>query len=236
MIACKVAAFTFILGLFSQAQEPEYRQQTMPRETIKRYLPSPTKLRKIKALRVLGEWIYEPNLWHINRHSTSLAFFVGLFVAFMPIPSQMVLASLLAIWLRCNLPIAIGLCWVTNPVTMGPIFWFTYKLGALVLGEPAQTEQFEVSVEWLTDGLVLIWQPLLLGGVISGFFFGSLGYFSIQALWRWSVLQRWEARARRRLRTREKATRDVALRQAVIARRVERGTSPPESKAAPPRR
>jgi uncharacterized protein (DUF2062 family) len=208
----------------------------MPRETLKRYIPSPARLREIKALRLLGEWIYEPNLWHINRHSTSLAFFVGLFVAFMPIPSQMILASLLSIWLRCNLPLAIGLCWVTNPVTMGPIFWFSYKLGALVLGEPAQTEQFEVSVEWLTNGLVLIWQPLLLGSLISGFFFGSLGYFVIQGLWRWNVLQRWEARAQRRLRSLEKVTHDVALRQAVISRRVERGTAPRESKESPPRR
>jgi hypothetical protein len=208
----------------------------MPRETIKRFLPTPTRLRGIKALRLLGEWIYEPNLWHINRHSTSLAFFVGLFVAFMPIPSQMVLASLLSIWLRCNLPIAVGLCWITNPVTIGPIFWFTYKLGALVLGESAQAQPFEISVEWLTNGLLLIWQPLLLGSVISGFFFGSLGYFTIQGIWRWNVLQRWEARSQRRLLAREKATRDVALRQAVIARRVERGISPPKSTAAPPRR
>ena len=208
----------------------------MPRETIKRFLPTPTRLRGIKALRLLGEWIYEPNLWHINRHSTSLAFFVGLFVAFMPIPSQMVLASFLSIWLRCNLPIAVGLCWITNPVTMGPIFWFTYKLGALVLGESAQAQSFEISVEWLTNGLLLIWQPLLLGSVISGFFFGSLGYFAIQGIWRWNVLLRWEARSQRRLLDREKATRDVALRQAVIARRVERGISPPKSTAAPPRR
>jgi uncharacterized protein (DUF2062 family) len=208
----------------------------MPKETLKRYIPSPAKLREIKVLRLLGEWIYEPNLWHINRHSTSLAFFVGLFVAFMPVPSQMVLASLLSIWLRCNLPLAIGLCWVTNPITMGPIFWFSYKLGALVLGEPAQAEQFEISVEWLTHGLILIWQPLLLGCLLNGFFFGSLGYFSIQGIWRWSVLQRWEARAKRRLLAVEKATHDVALRQAVIAQRVGPDTSPPKNKAAPPRR
>lgn len=208
----------------------------MPKETLKRYIPSPAKLRKIKVLRLLGEWIYEPNLWHINRHSTSLAFFVGLFVAFMPVPSQMVLASLLSIWLRCNLPLAIGLCWVTNPVTMGPIFWFSYQLGALILGDPAQAVQFEVSLEWLTNGLLLIWQPLLLGCLVNGFFFGSLGYFAIQGIWRWRVLQRWEARAQRRLRALEKVTHDVALRQVVIAQRVERDTSPPKNKAAPPHR
>ena len=206
----------------------------MPRNTIKRYMPTPARLRKIKVLQILGEWIYDPNLWHINRHSTSLAFFVGLFVAFMPVPSQMVLASLMAIWLRCNLPLSVGLCWVTNPVTMGPIFWFAYKLGALVLGEPPQAEQFEVSLEWLANGLLLIWQPLLLGCLIAGFFFGSLGYVVIQGLWRWSVVQRWEARSLRRLSALNKANHDVALRQEAILQHAEQDTTQPGSTAEPP--
>jgi uncharacterized protein (DUF2062 family) len=206
----------------------------MPREIIRRYIPSPGKLRKVKGLHLLGEWIYEPNLWHINRHSTSLAFFIGLFVAFVPTPAQMVLAALLSIWLRCNLPLAVALCWITNPLTMGPIFWFSYKLGALVLGEPPMAEQFEISWEWFSTGLGTIWQPLLLGCAINGFFFGSLGYFTIQILWRWQVVERWEARSERRRAALELATRDVALRQAVIARRAGQDTAPQENTAEPP--
>jgi len=36
-------------------------------------------------------------------------------------PGQMVLATLLALWLRCNIPIAAGLAWATNPITAPPI-------------------------------------------------------------------------------------------------------------------
>ena len=61
-------------------------------------------MRRIQSLRLLGDWIYATNLWHINRYSASMAFFVGLFVAFMPIPGQMILAALMAVLLRCNLP------------------------------------------------------------------------------------------------------------------------------------
>ena len=208
----------------------------MPKDTIKRFLPTPAKLRRIKSLAVLGEWIYEPNLWHINRNSASVAFFVGLFVAFIPLPSQMIFASLLSVWLRCNLPLAVGLCWITNPITIGPMFWFAYQLGALVMGVTAQTQQFAISWEWLSTGLITIWQPFLLGCLLCGFFFGSLGYFVVQTLWRWQVVQRWEARREKRRLRIEQASRDVALRQAAISQHDEPGTTPPESTAPPPPR
>jgi uncharacterized protein (DUF2062 family) len=208
----------------------------MPKQTIKRLLPTPGRLRKIKSLPILGEWIYEPNLWHINRHSASSAFFVGLFVAFIPLPSQMILACLLSVWFSCNLPLAVVLCWVTNPITMGPIFWFAYKLGALVLGEATQIEQFEISWEWLSTGLITIWQPLLLGSFLCGFFSASLGYFVIQGLWRWQIVQRWESRQAKRRARLEQTTHDVALRQAAISQPDEPDTARPENTTPPPLR
>lgn len=87
----------------------------MPKKTLKSIMPSVARIREIKSLRFLGDWIYETNLWHINRYSASMAFFVGLFIAFMPIPGQMVVAALFALLLRCNLPLSICLVWVTNP-------------------------------------------------------------------------------------------------------------------------
>ena len=172
----------------------------MLRKKIQKFLPTPSKLREIESLRPLGEWIYEPNLWHINRQSTSVAFAAGMFINFLPLPGQMVISCLVAIRLRCNLPVVVALSWLNNPFTVGPIFWFAYQVGALVLGVSLQTEQFEVSWEWLTTGLLTIWQPFLLGCLICGFFFASLGYFAINLLWRWSVVQRWQRRRDRRRR------------------------------------
>ena len=95
-------------------------------------------MREIQSLRLLGDWIYATNLWHINRYSASMAFFVGLFVAFMPIPGQMLLAALLAVLLSCNLPLSVGLVWITNPVTMPAIFYMSYKVGALLIDVPVK--------------------------------------------------------------------------------------------------
>lgn len=171
----------------------------MPKKTLRRFIPSAARVREIKALQVLGDWVYAANLWHINRYSTSMAFFVGLFLAFMPIPGQMVAAALMAILLRCNLPLSISLVWITNPVTMPAIFFISYKVGALIIDVPVRDVEFELSFYWMTHSLIAIWKPFLVGCLICGLFFGSVGYFIMNQLWRWRVAYYWHKRKKDRL-------------------------------------
>ena len=177
----------------------------MPKKTLKQILPHPTRIREIRSLHILGDWIYATNLWHINRYSASMAFFVGLFVAFMPVPGQMVLAALLAVLLGCNLPLSVSLVWITNPVTMPAIFFLAYKIGALLIDVSLKEVHFELSFYWLSHSMAKIWKPFLLGCFICGLFFGSLGYFTISMLWRWRVSQRWRHRKRQREQARERS-------------------------------
>jgi hypothetical protein len=170
----------------------------MPKNFLKSIVPSPARIRGIKGLEVLGDWIYAPNLWHINRYSASMAFLVGLFVAFIPTPGQVVMAAALAVLLRCNLPLSVGLVFLTNPVTMPPLFYLAYQIGALIVDVPVQDIEFELSFAWLGSNLAAIGKPFLLGCLICGLFFGSLGYLTINLLWRWRVVRHLKARKRRR--------------------------------------
>jgi len=170
----------------------------MPKKTLKLLIPHPTRIRQVRSLRVLGEWIYATNLWHLNRYSASMAFFVGLFIAFIPVPGQMLIAASLAVLLRCNLPLSVALVWITNPVTMPAIFFMAYKIGAMLIDVPIKQVQFELSVHWISNTLTLIWEPLLVGCAVCGLLIGSLGYFSISMLWRWRVAYRWHLRKRQR--------------------------------------
>lgn len=95
----------------------------MPRRLFKRYMPTPDSIKGNKSLRFLGKLIHDPNLWHLNRHSVARAMAIGLFWAMIPMPMQMLAAAAVAIPLRANLPISIGLVWLTNPITMPPIFY-----------------------------------------------------------------------------------------------------------------
>ena len=78
----------------------------MAKKLIRRYLPDAHKIRDHKHLRLFGTLLHDPNLWHLNRRSVAGAFAVGLFMAFVPMPFQMIPAAALAILLRVNLPIS----------------------------------------------------------------------------------------------------------------------------------
>lgn len=162
-------------------------------------MPDHEKIRGNKQLnKVFGTLLHDPNLLHLNRRSVSMAFFVGLFMAFVPLPSQMIMAAAVAIIIRCNLPISVGLVWVSNPITMPPIFYFAYKVGAWILNTPETAFNFELSWEWLGTGLAAIWQPFLLGCAVCGLFFGALGYILIRLLWRLHIISTLKERQRKR--------------------------------------
>ncbi len=172
----------------------------MPRQFIKRFTPDTEKVRSHKHLRIFGSLLHDPSLWHINRRSVAMAFANGLFWAMIPLPFQMVAAAACAILLRANLPISVALVWLTNPLTMPPIFYATYRLGAFLLGTPPVAGSAEFSLEYLQHSLAVIWAPLLLGSIVTGVVLGAIGYAALRLLWRQNTLKRWQARcaARRR--------------------------------------
>ena len=140
----------------------------------------------------------DPNLWHLNRHSASGAFGIGLFFAFWPVPFQMWLSAFAAIPLRVNLPLSIATVWLTNPMTMPPIFYGAYKVGAWVLGTDVGEFEFQLSWEWLMGSVNTIGPAFLLGCMICSVVFGSLGYATMNFLWRRSVIKSWQARRAKR--------------------------------------
>ena len=178
----------------------------MPKRIIKRYLPDHEKIRDHKHLKILGPLLHDPNLLHLNRRSVSGAFAVGLFMAWVPVPFQMLLSALAAIFARVNLPISVALVCITNPLTMPPMFYFAYKIGAWTLGHPQSNVKFELTWEWLGQSLGDIWQPFLLGCFIVGIASSALGYIIINRLWRAHVLQSWKVRKEKR---REKYLKDT---------------------------
>lgn len=196
----------------------------MARKLFKRFMPDPELIRNHRSLQMLGTWVHDPNLWHLNRYSASVAFFIGLFAAFIPIPAQMLLAGLLAAWWRANLPISVALVWLTNPVTMPPVFYANYKVGGFLLGRPPESDHVQTFrtwlqgmddicgdlgwlacvrpwSQWLMNGFEQLWTPFLapflVGSVVCGVVAGLIGAAAVRILWRVQVTLRWRARARR---------------------------------------
>lgn len=160
---------------------------------IKKLLPDPQKLKEHKYLAFVGHKLGDPSLWHFNRKTVPAAFFAGLFTGYLPIPFQMVVAALLAIRLRCNLPLSVALVWFSNPLTYVPVFYAAYRVGAWTLGlETVIPRPFEFS--WLLGQLL----PLWVGSLICGLGLGGAGYITTKMLWRISIVRSWEARREKR--------------------------------------
>lgn len=62
---------------------------------------------------------------------------IGVFVAFTPtVGFQMLIAAVLATWCRASRPVAVVPVWITNPLTIPPIFALTYQVGRLFVTGP----------------------------------------------------------------------------------------------------
>jgi len=148
----------------------------------------------MKSLNFLGDILQEPNLWHINRHSVARAFLIGVWLCFIPMPFQMLASALLAIWFNANLPLAVALVWISNPVTMPPIFYFNYKLGVWMLSRPLLDFDFSPSQAWISERLLDIGIPLYLGSLVVATVSACVAYLIIQLLWRRRVRANWRLR------------------------------------------
>lgn len=140
----------------------------------------------------------DPNLLHINRQSISLAVAVGVFCAFLPIPGQTVVAISLCYLLRANLPLGVLAIWISNPLTIPPMFYLTHQLGTFLLGSDPVSLSVQLNWQWFRSLGGDILMPLFLGSILCGIFFAILSYFSILFLWRWKVIKNWEQRQERR--------------------------------------
>lgn len=192
----------------------------MPRSPLRRYLPDPQKIREHRALKPLGKWLQNPEIWHFHRRSAAGAAFIGLFVSFLPLPMHMLIAAAIAIVARCNLPLAVGLVWVNNPLTMGPLYFFAYKFGGWLLNTEPTVTEVHINLHWLSHRFDEIWQPLLVGTLVCGWVSGVAAYVIVRVGWRIRVQRHWTERRRSR-RARDASTSHSAT--------TLRATLPPDS-------
>ena len=111
--------------------------------------------------------ILNSDLVHWNESTVSIGTAIGLFWACMPIPFQMFPAALFCWLFRGNLPIALIFVWISNPLTLPPIIYLEYRIGAKIMriiSKVEESTQLESLESW--------WY--ILGGSLSRVLVGSL--------------------------------------------------------------
>ena len=155
------------------------------RETLKRYSPK----REEVNLGWLNQHLQDPQLWKWNKSTISRAFAIGLFCAFMPIPLHTLLAAVLAVVFSSNILLSIALVWVNNPITIVPIYYYTYKIGSFITGmelDPSFVFTWEYMLDNLTSTTIALW----VGGLIIAPIAGILGFIAILLIYKYKAFKR----------------------------------------------
>jgi hypothetical protein len=155
------------------------------RRLIRRWLPSPERVREGRSLRWLAPLLARPWLWHIDRRGVALGAAVGVFFGFLIPIAQIPLSALGVLILRANLPVAVVSTLVSNPLTYAPIFLLAHRLGRQLLGAAKGNGLDEAAIEsagvWASLGD--LGAPLFLGLAIFAVCGSVLAWCLVQALW-----------------------------------------------------
>lgn len=166
----------------------------MLKEKLKKYMPDREKIINSKSMRIFGKILHNPNLWLLNRNSVSKAFAIGLFCAWIPVPFQMILAAGISIIFHANLALAALCVWITNPITLTPMFIFAYKVGAFILRVPPSKFTFSLSFQWFSSTFQEKWFPFIFGCFVCAILSAIIGVVSIRLFWRYFTIRSWNKR------------------------------------------
>ncbi|MFK7858839.1 MAG: DUF2062 domain-containing protein [Granulosicoccus sp.] len=140
----------------------------------------------------------QPMVWHLNRRSVAGGVAVGLFVSWIPVPLQMLLAAVLAAILRVHVPVSVVMVWFTNPLTVAPLLYAAWRSGSMILGAPVLAEPLTFSTSSILVGAGQAWPMLLTGMLFCAMVSAVLGFGVTLLLWRIHAIRRWRTRRVRR--------------------------------------
>lgn len=87
------------------------------------------RLRHRPWWRKLSKPLFQRSLWIPCRDTVASGLAIGLFFSMVPVVPQSILAAIIAMRARVNVPFAMAACFVSNPVTNVPIWIAQIKLG-----------------------------------------------------------------------------------------------------------
>ena len=84
---------------------------------------------------------------------------IGTFVAYLPIVGIQMLIGAFVCWLfRANVIASLPMAWITNPVTIVPIYYGLFVLGGVFTGDEMSYEQMKVLISQINDAFRVIYR------------------------------------------------------------------------------
>ena len=136
-----------------------------------KWLPTKRTLNRYPILRKFGRILCARNyLWSFSAPRVGPAILIGSIIAFLPIFGfQLFIVTAIALILKVNLPVLAGLQFISNPITLAPMYLANYKVGYWLLDSVGI--QLENGNAWM-GGV----NATMFGGIILGSLFGLFAY------------------------------------------------------------
>jgi glycerate kinase len=159
-----------------------------------RPLPRRSNVHRYPVLKWFSQTAYERSyLWSFRTKEISSALFWGVWISMLPIVGvQMIVVFLVSLLVRANLPLIVALQWISNPLTMGPIYFADYRIGLSVLSligidykkNMLLSPEYNWSEFAISDLLRLIdtFPPMMVGGSVLGISLGLSVVFLYKTL------------------------------------------------------
>lgn len=169
-----------------------------------KHVPSPDALKRNRWLRPFAEHLSTPAIWRWNRRSVARGAALGMFITIaVPLPIQIVLAALLAVFVRANVPVAVVCAFISNPLTTPAFLAAGYGLGKLLLAiddklAPALDGSSLPALERLFAFLAEASLPLAVGLLALATLTAAASYVAVHLIWRVRVGGRWARRRQSR--------------------------------------
>ncbi len=121
----------------------------------------------------------------VNRKAVTKGLLVGIFWGFIPMPFQMLAVLACTPLLKFNVPLAISMVWLSNPITMPFMYYIEYLTGALLLGKSHLS--VELNMQWFEHNLENIFVPLYTGALLYAIVVSIAIFYGVNWLWIYSV-------------------------------------------------
>lgn len=161
---------------------------------IRRNLPTREQMSESRWIRPFANRVLRSELWRFTRRSVPRGVALGMVVGIIVPFAQILIASLLCLSVRANVPVAALTTFVTNPVTTPLIWVLSYNVGAWLLRVDAMTvvspvnraiehSQFDDMLQWLTGATLVTAFGLVVVAVVAS----AVSYLATGFVWRFVV-------------------------------------------------
>lgn len=156
-------------------------------QRLRAMAPSREQLEATPGIRRLAPYLAHPMLWCWSRRGVALGVAIGLFVGLLIPVAQILFVAIAAVFLRANVAIGAVGTFVSNPLTVPPIYYAAYQLGAWITGTSANAD-ISLADPWsLYENLSSIGLPLFTGLATIATLAALVGYLLVSQVWIWRV-------------------------------------------------